>query len=164
MIIRVIFLGIVLMLSACSTTGKIDPTMPITGDLDSYDSIFVAVTSELQVENEELLEIEELLIEQLVEEHCYSEVSSCRSAPDKKRDLTLQVKVLKMPVGGIQDYTIFSEGETRFDVILIAEASGKTIGACIVSAEAWGGGIWSTSSGRAIDCAVEEVVMFVTPD
>lgn len=162
MIIRLILIGILLFTAACSTTGKIEPKIDITADLSVYDSVSVSVTSDLlNTEKEELLEIEEMLVEQLADESRFSSVSSCSKNPGSKADLSLVVKVLRMPLVGVQDFTVFSSGQIDMGVILIDGRTGETIGSCSVEAKAKGGGIWSRASWRAIDRAVEKVIQFV---
>ena len=156
--IRGVLLGAVLLLTACTSTGSFDTRLPVLTDLTHFESISVSVTYTPPARAGGW-KLEKKLARQLKRSGTFRQVLISTGADS---DLTLSVKALTMPRGGLWDRSIFGRGEVKLDVELIDDATGNVIGSCVVDAESTLGALWSSSGARAVNRAVENIVKCVT--
>ena len=153
--------GLVLLLTACTQAGTIVAQKPIPTDVSRSSTLGVTVMSSKNIPKSELQTLETTLAERLTSVGRFREVSAQSVTLDDTRDLTLLVDVITLPKGSIWDYSLFGEGEVKFDVKLIQRANGQVIGAAVVNGEASRGILGSSARNRAVDEAVNKVVEFV---
>jgi hypothetical protein len=156
--VRGVLLGVVLLLVACTSSGNFNTRMPILADLTRSESIQVNVTHGSNAGSGDW-KLEEKLVRQLKRVGKFRQVLTSSGG---QGDLTLSVNAVKMPRGGFWDRSIFGRGEVQLDVQLVDNATGNVIGSCVVNAESTLGVLWSSSGGRAVDRAVENVAKFIT--
>ena len=156
--IRGVLLGAVFLLTACTSAGRFHTRLPILTDLTHFESIRVSVTYTPPARAGGW-KLEEKLAGKLKRSGKFRQVLISTGADS---DLTLSVKALTMPRGGFWDRSAFGTGEVHLDVELIDNATDNVIGSCVVDAESTIGVLWSSSGGRAVNRAVENVAECIT--
>jgi hypothetical protein len=152
-----VYLGLILFIAGCASTGKTIVTKKLSRPLDGYKSVAVAVASQFGESQDIELMLEGKIIQKLREIDSLDSVFSYRLAPHEPHDLRVTVTVTDMvrvsPVERDLLGALAGSGKVVISTVLTDTRSNETISKFFVKGTA----TWRSSTPQAVRRIAEEI-------